>query len=74
MFYMYLFLFLVQVRPLLHRDVIASAVAKIYDVLGWHAPAVIIVKILLRELWQLHLEWDDKVPESIVKEWNHCKN
>ena len=49
---------------------IASAVARVYDVLGWHAPAVLIVKILLRNLWQLHLGWDDKVPESITKEWN----
>ena len=32
---------------------IASAVARVYDVLGWHALAVLIVKILLRELWQL---------------------
>ena len=53
---------------------IASAVASIYDVLAWHAPAVLIVKILLRELWQLHLGWDDEIPESIAKEWNRWKN
>ena len=53
---------------------IASAVARVYDVLGWHAPAVLTVKILLRELWQLHLGWDDNVPESIAKEWNRWKN
>ena len=52
---------------------IASAVARVYDILGWHAPAVLIVKILLRELWQLHLERDDEVPESIAKEWNRWK-
>ena len=53
---------------------IASAVARVYDVLGWHAPAVLIVKILIRELWQIHLGWDDEVPESIAKEWNRWKN
>ena len=53
---------------------IASAVTRVCDVLGWRAPAVLIVKILLRELWQLHLRWDDEVPESIAKEWNRWKN
>ena len=31
-------------------------------------------KILLRELWQLHVGWDDEVPESIAKEWNRWKS
>ena len=52
----------------------ASAVARVYDALGWHAPAVLIVKILLRELWQLHLVWDDEVPENIAKELNCWRN
>ena len=53
---------------------IASAVVRVYDVLGWHAPTILTVKIVLREYWQLHLGWAHKVLESIIKEWNCWKN
>ncbi|XP_035207285.1 uncharacterized protein LOC118182106 [Stegodyphus dumicola] len=36
------------------RDIL-SDLAKIFDPLGWLAPCIIYVKILIQEMWKLHL-------------------
>lgn len=48
---------------------IASGVAKTFDLLGWFAPAVIVLKILLQKLWKLGMAWDDPVPDDIANAW-----
>ena len=50
------------------RDLV-SDVAKTFDVLGWFAPTIIKVKILLQRLWEQRVDWDDPVPEAIYDEW-----
>ena len=53
------------------RSVI-SDIAKTFDVLGWFAPATILMKILFQHLWEIKLEWDEEVPRNIQKmhhEW-----
>ena len=41
---------------------LVSDIAKTYDVLGWFAPCVIKAKILLQQLWEMKIDWDDDVP------------
>ena len=41
-------------------------VAKTYDVLGWIAPAVLMMKILFQALWKTGQDWDDKVPPDLA--------
>ena len=53
---------------------IASDVARTFDILGWYAPAVIKLKILLQQLWQLQLDWDQPVPEDIAREWKSWRD
>ena len=48
---------------------VTSDVAKTFDILGWHAPAIVKIKILLQKMWQRKLEWDEAVPEDLEKEW-----
>lgn len=48
---------------------LVSDVAKTFDVLGWFSPSIIVVKILLQRLWELHIDWDDELPTSIVESW-----
>ena len=48
---------------------LVSNVAKTVDILGWFAPAIIKVKILLQRLWEQKVDWVDLVPDSIYKEW-----
>ena len=51
----------------------ASAVARLYDALGWFAPATLQIKILLQELWLLKLGWDDPIPMDVVVKWTTWK-
>ena len=55
----------------LTKRTLVSDIARTYDVLGWFAPIVIKVKILLQRLWESKLDWDEPVPESIGDSW--CK-
>ena len=48
---------------------LASAVAKVFDVLGWFAPTTLQSKILLQHLWQKHIGWDEPIPEDINQQW-----
>ena len=48
---------------------VASAVARTFDVLGWFAPATITIKILLQQLWEKKISWDEKIPDDLIKMW-----
>ena len=50
-----------------------SDVAKTFDVLGWFAPCTIKMKILFQQLWELKLDWDDPVPESVRDDWTRWR-
>ena len=39
------------------------------DILGWFAPAIVTIKLLLQKLWQLQLDWDHLVPNDIAQDW-----
>ena len=37
--------------PALTKRVLASNIARIYDILGWYSPSIIKLKVLLQHLW-----------------------
>ena len=47
------------------KRALVSDVAKTFDVLGWFAPVIVKVKILLQRLWEAGLGWDDSIPSTI---------
>ena len=51
----------------------ASAAARVFDVLRWFAPAVVWIKILLLKIWELGLEWDKQIPEHLCPSWEKWK-
>ena len=53
----------------LTKHSLVSDIAKTYDVLGWFAPTIIKVKILLQRVWESKINWDDPVPQPIAEEW-----
>lgn len=53
---------------------LVSDVAKTFDVLGWFAPTIILVKILLQRLWELKIGWDDDVPPSVRGVWERWRS
>ena len=48
---------------------IASAAARLFDVMGWMSPVMLYVKILLQTLWQCHLDWDENIPRELMPVW-----
>ena len=53
----------------LTKRTLVSNIAKTFDVLGWFSPAIIKMKILLQQLWEQKIDWDDFVPEPICDSW-----
>ena len=51
------------------KRVLVSDIAKTYDVLGWFAPTIIKAKILLQQLWELKVDWDDPLPPEVHEVW-----
>lgn len=49
------------------KRTILSNIAKLFDPLGFLSPIIITAKILMQELWTLKLNWDDPLPESIIR-------
>ena len=60
-----------KLPPLEHvsKRFLVSDVAKTFDILGWFSPAMVKVKILLQQLWELKVDWDDTVPPQIRDSW-----
>ena len=56
------------------KRILASDVAKLFDVLGWFAPATVSMKILLQRLWERRIEWDDSVPKEIQGVWRRWRS
>ena len=48
---------------------LASEIARVFDLMGWFAPAVIQLKIMLQRLWKLGLTWDIPVLDDIASAW-----
>lgn len=46
-----------------------SCVSKIFDPLSLLSPCVILAKIMVQQLWQEKLSWDEPVPLSIYQSW-----
>ena len=44
---------------------ILSDISKTFDVLGWIAPVILPMKMLLQELWKLKVDWDDPLQEPL---------
>ncbi len=51
------------------KRVIASTAAQVYDILGLWAPATVIARMLLQELWRRELDWDAAMPEDVERKW-----
>ena len=48
---------------------LVSDIAKLFDILGWFSPVIVKMKILLQQLWELKLSWDDPVPQHVYDTW-----
>lgn len=46
-----------------------SVVARIFDPLSFLAPVTLFIKLLIKRLWELKLEWDEPAPKNISELW-----
>ena len=59
-------------KPAHTKKEILSDTSKTFDILGWITPAILPMKILFQELWQLKLGWDEELPQEYLQrhqEW-----
>lgn len=56
------------------KRTILSSIAQIFDPLGLIAPITIKAKLILQQLWQLKIDWDDEVPDDLSEVWSNFMN
>ena len=56
------------------KRVILTEIPKLFDPLGSLGPIILCAKLIMQELWQSKITWDESVPSSIHYNWtNFCK-
>ncbi|XP_011881685.1 PREDICTED: uncharacterized protein LOC105569657, partial [Vollenhovia emeryi] len=51
------------------KRVILTEVSRLFDPLGLLGPAVVVAKLILQDLWQLEIHWDESIPPDILSRW-----
>jgi len=41
----------------------------LFDPLGFLGPVIVIAKLILQDLWQLAIQWDESIPQDIHICW-----
>lgn len=52
---------------------ILSTVARLWDILGLAAPVILYAKLLIKDLWEIKLNWDECPPQKIIDKWTRFK-
>lgn len=60
--------------PVYSKRGILSAVARLYDPLGFLSPVTVTMKGIVQDLWKLGVHWDNPVPENIKNLWDTILN
>ena len=53
---------------------VISDIARTFDVLGWLAPSIVMMKIMYQQVWEEKLEWDQPLPSKFIQKhatWRH---
>ena len=62
------FRIVIKDRPATRRGIL-SIVSSVYDPLGFVAPFILNAKLILQDLCRKKLDWDDVIPEDIMRRW-----
>ncbi|XP_073963739.1 LOW QUALITY PROTEIN: uncharacterized protein [Choristoneura fumiferana] len=55
------------------KRTILADIQKLFDPLGWLAPAILLAKLLIQRLWLQGITWDEEVEQEIAEEWYDLK-
>ncbi|XP_022170758.1 uncharacterized protein LOC111034046 [Myzus persicae] len=61
-------------NTLITKRNVLSTIATIFDPLGLIGPVVMHAKLIMQSLWQLHLNWDESLPETYASDWINFKS
>ncbi|XP_020296284.1 uncharacterized protein LOC109861165 [Pseudomyrmex gracilis] len=56
------------------KRMILSEIARLFDPLGLLGPVVVVAKIILQDLWQAGVQWDESAPQEIHTRWSGLKS
>lgn len=59
----------ITIHKQITKRTILATTAQLYDPLGLLAPIIVTAKLLVQQLWQLKLNWDESVPMNIQTKW-----
>ncbi|XP_063376662.1 uncharacterized protein LOC134664029 [Cydia fagiglandana] len=48
---------------------ILSVVARLWDILGFAAPVILYAKLMIKQLWLEHIDWDQTPPSAVIDAW-----
>ena len=57
-------------RQLVTKRNVLQVSSKVYDPLGFLSPVTIRAKLLIQQLWQQQLEWDEPLSTELTSEWH----
>ncbi|XP_043263587.1 uncharacterized protein LOC122403866 [Colletes gigas] len=52
------------------KRAILSRIAQIFDPLGLIGPVIVRAKLIMQQLWQLQLGWDETLPQGLHTQWS----
>ncbi|XP_036143404.1 uncharacterized protein LOC118645802 [Monomorium pharaonis] len=55
------------------KRIILSEVSRLIDPLGLLGPVIVLAKLILQELWQAGIEWDESIPQHVHTKWMQLK-
>ncbi len=53
---------------------VLSEVSRVYDPMGFVAPAIMVFKIMLQKFWVMKLDWDSPLPTQLQNEFSLMYN
>ncbi|XP_071581043.1 uncharacterized protein [Temnothorax nylanderi] len=56
------------------KRTVLSLTARLFDPLGWLAPATVRAKILFQSTWLLGIDWDEPLPEEDARNWREFQS
>ena len=52
---------------------VLSEIAGIYDLIGWIAPVILRLKLFMKRLWLLKIDWKQKLPSDEAETWKKIR-
>ena len=62
-----------KAQPAISKRGVYSSMAQVFDPLGLLSPYVFLCKLLVRDIWQDNLSWDDPLPPLLMKRWDNWR-